>query len=823
MSRLLNAKAIDILSKPVDEAAKPPSYLDWCKQTSPEMSWDWDHTKYIADALDDVYAGKCKRLLISMPPQFGKSSCVTHRFPLYMMRYKPGSRIGLGSYNATYAKRLSRQAKRVAVQSGLKLGDKESAEEWELVNGSNMYAVGMGGGVTGRSIDCLVGDTLIHTETGMLRIDELVNMKERPRVLSYNHDEGRLEYKAVLKAKVTYAERLCELGDGTGRLIRCTGNHRIFTTESGYQEASSIATGKHFLTLSCQASLPTLPEQDGQRQSDVSAVLLQNAKYSCRSDVYDMCSRVSKETLRSDEGDSEQPKGHLLLSEVRGGIAQKTESVQGLRKHGCHHIRQVLRRMPCQVACKTSNFDAESMLGLQQCVSASFIDNQVLRKRMRRQSTLRSYDWDGELALQRRRQLQQVLRRDAEADFRERRSSLRVLRSGGRVQGCHDQRQTANTNNACGASYRRSDSKQQPVQLDHSLPRVSPDPSSNTLEAKPVCVVRQLHTVRVPVYDITVEGNSNFFANEILVHNCWIIDDPVKSREEADSPTIRDKCWEWYLDDVTSRLQEGSPLILIMTRWHMDDLAGRILNSEDSPNWRYLRLPAIAEEDDPLGRPVGAPLCPERFSLETLLDRQKQSPETFEALYQQNPVARGGSFFRREWFEIVDKPFAERYRRIRYWDLAYTKKETSAWTAGVLMSTDGVRYCVEHVERFRETPAERNERIRATLAHDVTLKGFERAYFEDQPAAGVEVAQNLVASCAGMPIQSSQIKGDKAIRAIPFADAARAGLVKIVRGPWTETFLNELTAFPRGATKDQVDSASSAFTRLTQRGPGIVI
>src|SRR5262249_50256619 len=97
-----------------------------------------------------------------------------------------------------------------------------------------------------------------------------------------------------------------------------------------------------------------------------------------------------------------------------------------------------------------------------------------------------------------------------------------------------------------------------------------------------------------------------------------IIDDPGRSRDDANSEAFRERVWDWYTNDMRTRLEPGGAIILIQTRWHEDALAGRILKSADGPNWTVVSLPAEAEEDDPLGREVGAALCPERFDIAAL-------------------------------------------------------------------------------------------------------------------------------------------------------------------------------------------------------------
>lgn len=132
-----------------------------------------------------------------------------------------------------------------------------------------------------------------------------------------------------------------------------------------------------------------------------------------------------------------------------------------------------------------------------------------------------------------------------------------------------------------------------------------------------------------------------------------IIDDPVKSREEANSPAYRERVWNWYTDDLYTRLEPDGAIILIMTRWHHDDLAGRILASDDKDSWTVVSLPALAEAHDPLDREPGQPLWPQRFDIpaleriETVLGKQ-----SFASLYQQRPMATDGDIFQRSFWDM---------------------------------------------------------------------------------------------------------------------------------------------------------------------------
>ncbi|MCK9929339.1 terminase family protein [Frankia sp. Mgl5] len=130
-----------------------------------------------------------------------------------------------------------------------------------------------------------------------------------------------------------------------------------------------------------------------------------------------------------------------------------------------------------------------------------------------------------------------------------------------------------------------------------------------------------------------------------------IIDDPVKDRKDADSPTIRKSTWEWFTDVASTRLHPGAAVVLIQTRWHEDDLGGRIL-AREADEWRVLTLPELAERDDDLlGRPRGEPLWPERYDLAAdLRTRKSLGGRSWNALYQQRPAAPEGAVFKRAWF-----------------------------------------------------------------------------------------------------------------------------------------------------------------------------
>jgi predicted phage terminase large subunit-like protein len=302
-----------------------------------------------------------------------------------------------------------------------------------------------------------------------------------------------------------------------------------------------------------------------------------------------------------------------------------------------------------------------------------------------------------------------------------------------------------------------------------------------------------------------------------------IIDDPVKSREEAESQAYRDRVYEWYTDDLYTRAEAGAAIILIMTLWHEDDLAGRILASEDGPNWTVVRLPAEAEADDPLGRALGAPLCPDKFDADALADRRRVLGDySYNALYQQQPRPRDGAMFQRSWFTIVGAAPAEA-DRVRYWDNAGTK-DGGAYTCGVLMARDrttGLFYVEDMVRGQWEAP-ERETMKRQTAELDKARYGKVTIWNEQEPGSGgKESAQSTIRNLAGFVVYAEPVTGDKVTRAEPFAVQAAAKNVKIVRDTperlWNAGYLDRLCAFPTGKYKDDVDASSGALNKLTGR------
>ena len=297
-----------------------------------------------------------------------------------------------------------------------------------------------------------------------------------------------------------------------------------------------------------------------------------------------------------------------------------------------------------------------------------------------------------------------------------------------------------------------------------------------------------------------------------------IIDDPVKNREEAESQTYRDKVWDWYSNDIYTRQEPHCAFILIMTRWHKDDLAGRILAGDDGPNWTVISLPAEAEPGDPLGRKLGDALCPERFDREALADFRRTLARDYQALYQQRPQAREGGMFKEHWLPLVDAVPAEALR-VRWWDRASTPGGGD-YTAGVMVARSGGVWFIEDVIRGQWSGGERDRIILSTATLDRERYGKVEFWTEQEPgSSGKDKAADFVTMLAGFSANAEPSTGSKEIRADAMSKQAEWGNVKIKRAVWSSAFIAEMLDFPNGAQDDQVDAASSAFNKLAQTIP----
>ncbi len=325
-----------------------------------------------------------------------------------------------------------------------------------------------------------------------------------------------------------------------------------------------------------------------------------------------------------------------------------------------------------------------------------------------------------------------------------------------------------------------------------------------------------------------------------------IIDDPIKNRAEAESKTFRDNVWDWFNDDIYTRLEPDAAVILIQTRWNDDDLAGRLLKEKEDggEDWDVVCLPALAEAAvrdegggmkaesnvsdsslslhpsslaDPLGRSEGEALCPERYDRAALLRiKRKLGSYSFAALYQQRPIPIEGGMFKHEWFtKIIDKR-PDGLKWCRGYDLAVSTKTSADYTASFRCAVDdeGNLYIADGFRKRIEFPEQRRFAIERMTEERDTRHGIELALH------GQALIQELrrEVRVRGAAFQGVKVDGDKYTRASAWSSRAEEGKVYLVKGAWINDFLDEVCRFTGKGDKhdDQVDAVSIAVQMLGQ-------
>lgn len=290
-----------------------------------------------------------------------------------------------------------------------------------------------------------------------------------------------------------------------------------------------------------------------------------------------------------------------------------------------------------------------------------------------------------------------------------------------------------------------------------------------------------------------------------------VIDDPVRSREDADSELVRDKTWDWYKSDLYTRLKPGGRIVLIQTRWHEDDLAGRLLAdmAAGGDRWEVISLPALAEGDDPLGRRPGEPLWPEWEDDEALARKRRAvGPRDWSALYQQRPAPEDGDYFKREWIRpctLASLPPHSTCRSYGGSDYAVTADGGDFTVHGVVSVDPEGKMFLRDVWRKQ-------------ASSDVWVEKFCDMVLEHKPLAWAE-EQGQIRAGVGPYIDRRQrerqawcvreqfpTRGDKAVRAQSMRGRmALDGLYVPIDAPWYADLVAELMSFPAGKHDDQVD------------------
>lgn len=293
-----------------------------------------------------------------------------------------------------------------------------------------------------------------------------------------------------------------------------------------------------------------------------------------------------------------------------------------------------------------------------------------------------------------------------------------------------------------------------------------------------------------------------------------IIDDPFKDNVEATSLRIRERIWMWFNNVANTRLEPNGSMVVVHTRWHPDDLIGRII--EQMPDeYTYIRIPAIADgldnlgklpAKDPAGRNIGEPLWEKRFDLKQLEKVKKYNPYGFSALYQGLPIAKEGRVFKGVYF-YTKKP--DTMQVAAGVDLAYSKNTKSDFSACVVLGRSGENIYVLHVERWQNDITYTKAKLkqmqeRFGVIFRIEANGPQKAIYDELLHSGINV--NKV-----------DVTQDKYTRSQSFAGAWNAGEVLLPeKADWLKEYIDEVSQFTGVNDKndDMIDATVHAYEDL---------
>jgi len=307
-----------------------------------------------------------------------------------------------------------------------------------------------------------------------------------------------------------------------------------------------------------------------------------------------------------------------------------------------------------------------------------------------------------------------------------------------------------------------------------------------------------------------------------------IVDDPFKDREEANSETYRNKVWNWYQDVFLTRMHNDSKQLLLFTRWHEDDIAGRILNpkskyynAKEAAEWTVIAIPALKESTPPLKqaieiadpREIGEALWESRHAAEKYERRKLINPTGFNSLDQQRPTAQGGNKIRKEWFEIKKEnelPFNMSDVAPNFWiDGAFTdktKNDETGLLSGYFNKADGKLYIFncsgirkelyELLKYFKGYAVNQNYKAQSSVFIELKASGHPLKSMLSKVEHGgfnTRAVNNKVVALG------------KFNRVENIEPTLASGKVVLVHGAWNETFLDQCMSFPNGDHDDMVD------------------
>ena len=777
-------------------------------------SW---HLGAIAEHLTAIKDGQITRLIINQPPRTSKSSMLVAFDPWVWAQAEDSDTSGPGVQflHASYAQNLSVRdsvktrrlienpwyqkywGNRVQITS-----DQNTKIRFDNAQGGYRLATSVGGALTGEGGNCFVSGTMVSTPTGTMPIEQiLVGQK----VMAFDHSRGKVVVSRVLATKTREATELYEIHTSQGHSFVCTGNHPIFVPMAGYIPASELGVGDRVL---CEK----------RASSDVQSSLRQ------------LRGGNAQAFVRTAEGFAPEVQGRLLLKEMLFGASfRKEHSVLRKLLAACQASQIALLLGRLYGGLQGGKAFQEGLQGVREGISRI---GGMLFSRLRWPHPFPAHEGFAQFQVCKAGQILKPIQGNGGDCAGTGWASLRRLWHG----GSPDQSAArAHAISPAHTSHQREYAGQQARKPDHLVQLMSQDAPSWDTDVITAIVVHRGEPQ--PVYDIQVEGQSNFYANGVLAHNCIIIDDPHNAME-AESEAVRTSTLEWFDNSLSTRLNNPrtGAIILVMQRLHEEDLTGHILSSDAGSDWVHLMLPMRYEADraavlypnaigwsDPREED-GELLTPERYD-ETSVARLERQLGPFQAAgqLQQRPEPKGGGILKRDWWKDWDR---ENYPEVSYVlasiDTAYTAKEENDFSAmtvwGVFEDDNEVpRVMLMNAWRAKMELHELVEKIAATA------RRFKVDHMlVENKATGISVAQEI-RRVYGYEDWGLQLidpkKQDKVARAYSVQHLFADGLVFAPHSfSWADMVITECASFPKAKNDDLVDTVTQALRFLRTTG-----
>jgi predicted phage terminase large subunit-like protein len=898
------------------------------------------------------------RLIVLAPPRHGKTALVSEFFPAWFLGRNPDKHIISCSYSQTRANDVGRKVRnqlddrvhRSIFPNCQIADDMKSIQHFSTNQNGEYFSMGVGGSITGRGAHCLVGETVVKTDNGLMNLseiyDEIKSCGKFIKVLSLDVATGIAEYNNILAILENANDTIYTITTDSGHKVRSTGEHRFFVQGRGYIEAKDLSPGDRLITEKEEA-LPNMQSSSFEKSNNLQSLLFRGKSSVDISGVRLLRERNIQTSLRDKEVNKKRSRSPLLLKRMFGAAPcyKKFKTLPGMRQDCKTRPSILLPRLPENANCNGKTH-AEVRF-LRHGVQAYSGKTNTLLQRMRKSGPFLQNDRCNQPKLQGRERERNAVQYDAICGVGTRQGRMLLLRD------------TSEKRSPC----RLGQSQQQPRKLIDAL-RTSPHATSQIQSS---CIrnitIDRSKTERV--YDIQVERNSNFFANEILVSNCFLIDDALKDRASAESVLERKKLQTWYRGVAYTRLMIGGRIVIINcvakgqrvsvengwkqieeiekgdkvwtfdnnqypilkrvlntinngeddileiisnscsvkvnkrhpflvikgglkmacltqhdviksrdwnlewvpagdlcegdtvitlkstisetlglyfgiegikqinnagksevydltvedtenfiaegfvvhnTRWHEDDLSGWLLREHASEGWVVLNMPAIAEDNDMLGRKRGEVLWPEAYPLKTL-ETIKNAIGSYEwnSQYQQRPVSAEGSIIKHEWLRKYDSSKIPTFQKIVLsCDTAFKATELADPTAILVWGVTKTEYYLLDILCRRMEFHE----LKNTIAMMYQKWSASACLVEDR-SSGQSLIQEFkrISPIPVIPIKTMNI--DKVTRFSSVSHYFEGGNVLLpTSAPWLVDYETQITTFPYDKHDDMVDATS---------------